>query len=1288
MCIITRMNEHPRNDRDRRIQTRYPVDFHAKVRGRNQLPTNCRVKNVCNGGVLLAPNNSELELPFQSGEHVDLHFDLPDAQSMDPIQAVIEVVHRVDRGVGARFVRLLGDGRLRLARFISETIARTRDELDPDSNPTRTLAREVLQNVGKQRLGGMMDSLLETLVEELWQYTEKADNDVERARFAGEIGILAKAIQSERVSQRLLGELLDSLKDIGKTSRAKPKQDGPGSGEEGGLQLVDQDEFEIWLAKSQLANRLEEDLSEPLDALRTHIGGLFHDSALPMDPMSLAEAIERALKDAGLGTQLQRLALQLVSDHLSRNMGAFYRELLHSWTTSGLLELAEKQQSANEQAGEPAAPGATDSVSVGMGAGGVGSGVGNDSLGTSVPPPSSAGSAQQSSYEKAAGLVANLLASYQSPFTYPMLDQRARHYAGGRRIADLLANLPSGFQMPDPDPSRPLRDLVAQWLHAAEEKTSNGKTAQKPVMSPQVEERVDVTDRLLSHMLADPTTPQRLKSLIKPLSTRLLSMAVTSPSGIADNNQPLVNLINQLEHLAMFLLNDEGADEGVRREYEEVVKKLVDSDGRDPKLVDELSKRLASLEQRAGNEYQGNISNWVGVCESRERGRLARGEVRRTLNAAFDGKRIHKVIDELLQVGWRNLLDMVCANLGMQSERWSRYWDLLWSLHLMTGGEGEAPSEGLMDLDSLVGGMRDALAYIGTDPVVVNDVLGRIDTAVRRSRASLDREDDYLLFCPILPDSENEPEHMPASVSPSDWERAIAQVEDLPLGALIWMRGKETSKALRLIWRNEDGSRLAVTDTMGKKVKVLRRSRLAEAFLRGQARAQAPSDRRIVTRAADAALSEMQERLQYHETHDPLTGLSNQRRLIGSLTQLLLTEAGVSNRHALGFLELDRYDTLTGTFGYSVGERMLTAVARLLEGVAPDAVCLAYMGGSRFGFLAPVMDREHAMEIGESIRAGLNVMPFDLQGKPFRISGSLGLAMLLGDNSSPEKLISAASVACLAAQREGGDRVVMFREDNDLISRQLDHMRGWAQAEDVIKAGRRKLRYQPIVPLDSSADLSPHCEILLSVYDDQGVPLPLQSFIAAAEAFNMMREVDRQVIEEAFSWVNAHPLKVREIGGVAINLSGQSLSDPGLINYIRAGIERFAIPVEMVSFEVTETAAIVNLDQAAIILEDIKSLGCRIALDDFGAGMSSYSYLKRLPVDFVKIDGSFVKDILVSPHDREIVKSFNEIAHFMGKKTIAEYVENQEILELLRDIGVDYAQGFAIGKPLFIEDMV
>ncbi len=1285
------MPDHQASGRDRRIQARYTVDLHAKVRGANQLPASCRVLNICNGGVLLDTPASEPELPFKRGEHIDLYFDLPDAQSMDPVQAVIEVSHRVDRGLGARFIRLAGDGRMRLARFIRETAARQSPPAeDTGHHPVQARAREVLEQVGQQRLGTLLDSLLETLVDELWRHSERTETDAERTRFAGEIALLARAIQNESVPRQLRQQLLDALRNLGLGASAPSVGQVPDNPAEG-LQLVDQDAFEIWLAKSELANRLEQELHEPLESLRNHLAGLFHDAALPVEPLALAETIEQALQEIGVGLQLQRLSMQIVANHLSRNLGAFYREVLNAWVSAGL----DASGSPSAISGIPDLP---------PSAAPVGNPVDSPpetapSPGTAAPdipvtPPGATTAAADalSSTQAVAGTIANLLAATCSPIKLKE-SRQSRAFAGGQHIADLLASLPANEQIAAADPDLPLRELVAKWLVAAEARQPGASSGRQPLMSPQVEERVEVTDRLLSHMLADPVTPPQVKSLIKPLTTRLLAMTLAGSGAVADGRQPLINLINRLEHLARFLPGDEDSHQGLQREFGELAQKLVSSDGQDPQALGDLSKRLGKLESRVGHEYQDNVTNWIKVCESRERERLAREAVRKHLNTAFAGRRMHRIVDELLLLGWRGLLELVCVNVGIEGPRWRNLWWILCDLHGLTGGE-EPTAEPFArratgkDLKALIQEVRAALAYIGADPILCDDLLGRLETAVRRAQAAMDRDDDYLLYCPAPPDPDNAPEKIPAGVSQADWERGLAQVGALPLGDLIWMRGKEADKALRLIWRNEDGSRLAVTDTLAKKLKVLHRGRLAEAFARGQARAETPNTQPMVTRAADAALSEMQQRLVHHEHQDVLTGLADQRRLVGALTELLLTERGLPPAYALFFLELDRYDTLTGTYGYSAGERMLQAVARLLEGVVADAVCLAYLGGSRFGLLMPACDQDHAVEIGESIRAGLAVMNFDLQGRPYRISGSLGIAMLTSDSSSPEKLMSAASVACLAAQREGGDHAVLFTEDNAIIARQLEYMRGWAQTDDVIKAGRRRLRYQRIVPINPAAELLPHCEILLSVYDQQGNPLPLQSFIATAEAFNRMREVDRQVIDDAFSWVHHHPDKVSAVGGVAINLSGQSLSDPGLLNYIRAALERLQIPVELVSFEVTETAAIVNLDQAAILLADIRSLGCSIALDDFGAGMSSYSYLKHLPVDYVKIDGSFIKDILVSPHDREIVKSFNEIAHFMGKKTIAEYVENLEILELLRDIGVDYAQGYAIEKPQFIDEMI
>jgi EAL domain-containing protein (putative c-di-GMP-specific phosphodiesterase class I) len=264
---------------------------------------------------------------------------------------------------------------------------------------------------------------------------------------------------------------------------------------------------------------------------------------------------------------------------------------------------------------------------------------------------------------------------------------------------------------------------------------------------------------------------------------------------------------------------------------------------------------------------------------------------------------------------------------------------------------------------------------------------------------------------------------------------------------------------------------------------------------------------------------------------------------------------------------------------------------------------------------------------------------------------------------------------------------VLFRKDDDLIVRKQERMQWLIKTEEALKAERIRLRGQLIKPIDPEAGFSPHYEVLLSVFDEQGAPLNLGEFIATAEAFNRMSEVDRLVIRKALQWVRDNTRQARAMGGIAINLSGQSMADAGLVAFIRQQMSDFKIPSELVSFEVTETSAIASLDQAVAIIEEFKAMGCHMAIDDFGTGMSSYTYLKQLPVDYLKIDGSFIKDMLNNPRDQAIVKSVNEIAHFMGMRTIAEYVENLEILDRLGEIGVDYAQGYALEKPRFLDEI-
>lgn len=366
---------------------------------------------------------------------------------------------------------------------------------------------------------------------------------------------------------------------------------------------------------------------------------------------------------------------------------------------------------------------------------------------------------------------------------------------------------------------------------------------------------------------------------------------------------------------------------------------------------------------------------------------------------------------------------------------------------------------------------------------------------------------------------------------------------------------------------------------------------------------------------------------------------------------------------------------------------MLAAVGKLLENTLQESTCMAYLGGSQFGLLVPAADEQQGHEAATRVLRAMADMPFLWQGKLYPVTTSIGLMMMREDSENPEALLSAANAACSAARQAGGNRVTLYREDDESIVGRLKKMQWWGLTGDTVKEERVRLRGQLIAPAHPEENPHQHYEILLSVYDENGAPLPLDEFIASAELFNVMGDVDRLVIRKALSWVADNLSKIERLGGVAINLSGQSLVDPALVNFIRDNIERKHIPPAFVSFEVTETAAILSLDRAAAVIQGIKALGCQFALDDFGTGMSSYGYLKKLPVDYIKIDGSFVRNILSNSHDQAIVKSINEIAHFMGKETIAEYVENREILEYLHESGIDYVQGFALEKPVYLDEI-
>jgi diguanylate cyclase (GGDEF)-like protein/PAS domain S-box-containing protein len=425
---------------------------------------------------------------------------------------------------------------------------------------------------------------------------------------------------------------------------------------------------------------------------------------------------------------------------------------------------------------------------------------------------------------------------------------------------------------------------------------------------------------------------------------------------------------------------------------------------------------------------------------------------------------------------------------------------------------------------------------------------------------------------------------------------------------------------------------------------------------------------------------ELNRKLSYHASHDILTGLVNRREFETRLERALKSAKAREASYALLHLDLDQFKLINDNCGHNAGDALLGQVAGLLKSKIRWRDTVARLGGDDFGLLLESCSRDEAMRIAETLRDAVRNYKFMWEERSFRLSASIGMVPVAPDSDDVASLLSAADSACAAAKEAGRNRVYSFQENDIDLMRRRREMQWAARINSALEDGRFEIHRQFIQPLQRT-EVGLHYELLLRMRDEQGKLIAPDQFIAAAERFNITPHIDRWVIENALRWLVSEADERERLGMCSINLSGQSLGDDKFLPFVIDQFDRSGIDASRVCFEITETAAIASFSQANRFIHSLKQLGCKFALDDFGTGLSSFGYLKHFPVDYLKIDGSFVKEILHDPIDREMVRSINEIGHLTGKKTIAEFAENQEIIDMLRGLGVDYAQGYGIGTP-------
>ena len=437
----------------------------------------------------------------------------------------------------------------------------------------------------------------------------------------------------------------------------------------------------------------------------------------------------------------------------------------------------------------------------------------------------------------------------------------------------------------------------------------------------------------------------------------------------------------------------------------------------------------------------------------------------------------------------------------------------------------------------------------------------------------------------------------------------------------------------------------------------------------------------LIARTVIKHVSAKNRQLAYHASHDALTGLINRREFECRVERAIQNASTQAATHALLHIDMDQFKIINDTCGHATGDELLQQLAQLLLGSVRHRDTLSRLGGDEFGMLFENCPLDKAVEIANSLLKAIKEFNFIWGDTTFTLGISIGVVPIDRSTTDIASTMSAADSACYIAKESGRNQVQIAHMGDRRLQERHGEMQWVSRLNRALEEDQFTLYFQPIIPCANKSKHDTHMEILVRLIDDDGSVVAPVSFLPAAEKYNLTSSIDRWVIEHTMTWL----AEANNTGSwpvtVAVNLSGQTISSADMLKFIIDKTEETGVSAEHIIFEVAETTVIANISSATSFMLTLRGYGFRFSLDDFGSGLSSFTYLKKLPVDYLKIDGIFIRDILSDPVDYAIVKSMNELGHLLGKETIAESVETHELADELQIMGINHVQGYAYAKP-------
>lgn len=803
--------------------------------------------------------------------------------------------------------------------------------------------------------------------------------------------------------------------------------------------------------------------------------------------------------------------------------------------------------------------------------------------------------------------------------------------------------------------------------------------------------QLEMVDSLFGTIESKLDVSAELKPALGNLQIPLARLALLEPHFFLDPEHPARSLVDKLAALAS---SANFPNRMLEARVEAIIDNIVNNYDRDTGVFDQALAGVDKLVQQQAHAHARNVERVVKAQEGKEKLSSARNAVDAVVRETLPESDAPQILLDLIDNGWRDLMVLTHIKQGADSREWQEH---LRTLDLLAAWLAQQ-TQGDVDEDLVVERSMEVEPFIDLlEQQLSTALLGNVSI-----QAVLDELRSILAGeAPVVVATENRPRITSGEAGTaarrkridktSRLRRWVQRVEELETGSWLNYRDKAGQRhRMQLAWLSEDRERFLFVNDRGQKVAELDKVQLARQLSRG-AQPPAPADKlSVVDQSMYGTLEHVQRTLSFARNHDSLTRLINRETFVEQLGRTLRHAQQHRSQHAMLWLNIDRFTLVNEVYDHISGDQVLLEFSRLLAQLHGKKTSSARLADDEFAVLLVDRDLEQAEVIAEEIRADIANGSVDIEGEKVSFTVSIGVAPILDYSPGVDQVMANAREAMQQAKKLGRNRVEQYRDSDDAVKsyRQEQH-RSRQALEEALESERFVLRAQPIAKtaVVGGMSITRHYELLLAVRDKNGNLSSPQVFIDSAERYGFMTLVDRWVVREAFRWISSLMDAQKVVPNLAINLSGASVTDDAFLDYLFEQISEFGVGTNRLCFEITETGTIANLVKAADFVRAFRNIGCKFSIDDFGTGLASHNYLRELPVDYVKIDGSFITNIHQNRNDYAMARSINDLAHFLGQETIAESVENEAIIAKLQEIGVDYLQGWGIGRPKPLEEV-